>query len=500
MRKKNKKGRGWEVDSSSQEPKLHIVAIVNPSPLPHKSTEACSNVVHRRDGEVLAELWGENGCPTSHTVLKRVGDDFLEAHHHAPHSPRSRTHTYRQLITRPLAYGCCLLRLVHFRLFPPWYPTPSKRPVFFFFGASCLPPFLPALAAVRMGAAARWSHALYPSQARGTLGLRQWPLEEGPPEPPHEYERMEWVTSHAMTLARFLRQLPELDSLKLRDRATATSCTTLRHILGQALLMLPPRPRLSEINLDELSYDYETNTGESLLVLAIVAGKTPGLRVLSATGRGDLTILDICRNTKLVASSIEMGHLPCLTHLQIWAADLPTFLDAYKRRHERGEPQAMVEALEVVNYFDWEDEDPRFLRELLLLPSFGQLQVLDCRLKYYDDVEGLLGTLAVYVLHTEGAPCLRYLSLPYCLDSSPLGLRFKPLFDRGFANLTSLHFPGIRANAVEQLGSIYRGGGLAKLEKLTFGSIVFDDQTMAALMDAVLTWGCTPRVGCRARG
>ena len=66
-----------------------------------------------------------------------------------------------------------------------------------------------------MGAAAKWLHALYPSQATGTLRLRCQPLDEGPPEPPDNVERMEWVTSHAITLARFLRQLPELDNLEL---------------------------------------------------------------------------------------------------------------------------------------------------------------------------------------------------------------------------------------------------------------------------------------------
>jgi hypothetical protein len=149
----------------------------------------------------------------------------------------------------------------------------------------------------------------------------------------------------------------------------------------------------------------------------------------------------------------------------------------------------MVEALEVVDYSDWKDEDPRFLRELLLLPCFGQLQVLDCRVNFDGDDEELLGTLAVYALHTEGAPCLRYLNLPYFLDSSPLGLQFKPLFDHGFANLTSLHFSGLRANAVAQLVSIYRAGGLAKLEKLTFNSVVFDDQTMDVWMKGVLASG-----------
>lgn len=106
------------------------------------------------------------------------------------------------------------------------------------------------------------------------------------------------------------------------------------------------------------------------------------------------------------------------------------------------------------------------------------------------DVEEHLETLAAYVLHTDGAPCLRRLNLPYFMAPSPLGTRFQPLFDRGgFANLTSLHSFSMTDNAIEQLGSIYRAGGLAKLESLTFRFVEFDEQTMGALMDGVLASG-----------
>lgn len=247
----------------------------------------------------------------------------------------------------------------------------------------CVASFLPALAAVRMGAAAKWCRALYPSQARGTLELRQWPLEEGPPESLDEYERTEWVTSHAMTLARLLRRLPELDSLKLvmRDRARATSCwVSLDHVLGQALLLLPPRARLSEIYFCGESCHRVSRSGENFLVLAIVAGKTPGLQSLrrgeQRYKRGNIVCL--ASNFALLASSIKVGHLPSLTSLQISADDLHLVLDAYEHRHECGEPQAMVKELEVIDYADTDKEvDPSFLKELLLLPCFGRLSCAD---------------------------------------------------------------------------------------------------------------------------
>ena len=66
------------------------------------------------------------------------------------------------------------------------------------------------------------------------------------------------------------------------------------------------------------------------------------------------------------------------------------------RLHERGEPQAMVEAL-VAGALEEEFEfDSDILRQLLLLPCFGRLQVLDCHVNtlYEEDVEEYLGILA----------------------------------------------------------------------------------------------------------
>lgn len=82
----------------------------------------------------------------------------------------------------------------------------------------------------------------------------------------------------------------------------------------------------------------------------------------------------------ILTSSIKVGHLPSLTNLQIAADELHLVLDAYEHRHEYGEPQAMVKELVVIEYADTDKEvDPSFLKELLLLPCFGRLQVLDCR-------------------------------------------------------------------------------------------------------------------------
>jgi len=121
----------------------------------------------------------------------------------------------------------------------------------------------------------------------------------------------------------------------------------------------------------------------------------------------------------------------------------------------------MVGALEVSEYDEWEEIDSDILRQLLLLPSFGRLQVLDNSLDWAPDnlIEGYLETLLAYTIKTEGAPCLRHLNLAYFSNSSPLRPRLQPLFDNGLANLRSLHMGQARENTVEQLGGIYRAGG-----------------------------------------
>lgn len=164
-------------------------------------------------------------------------------------------------------------------------------------------------------------------------------------------------------------------------------------------------------------------------------------------------------------------------------------MDAFKRRHERGEPQAVVEELEVSGCGELED-DPLVLRELLLLPCFGRLQALDCFVNpIFTDEMPHLETLAAYMVHTDGAPCLRRVRFPSFGTSPSLRLAFQTLFSGGLVNLISLSFYEVVGRDLEQLGSIYRAGGLAKLEKLALDDATIGEQSMGVWMQGVLASG-----------
>lgn len=154
---------------------------------------------------------------------------------------------------------------------------------------STIASFLPGTAAIQMGAASKACHALYPLQVKA-LVLRQWALAEGE-LPTNEVRWKLSVMSHAVTLARLLYQMDNLESIAIENKKGKG--VWMDHCLGHALLLLPPRARLSEICFPPRTHDssayefrlYEappTNEPHSLL-LAIGDSKIPALiKILDA--------------------------------------------------------------------------------------------------------------------------------------------------------------------------------------------------------------------------
>jgi hypothetical protein len=331
--------------------------------------------------------------------------------------------------------------------------------------------YLPAVAAVRLGLVSKVCHELYPKHIHGKLALNNWRWgKEKGMEGGNATDDGKWmlqVMSNAKHLARFLRQMPQIGSIELKGGDGTSQPNPLEFVLGQALLSLPPREHLSEIELGVWGLGKAKPDGEfHLLVQAIAEGKTPRLRRLIET---EACFDERTENMQRLAEALGNGYLPCLTELRLMPDTLEAFWSAFGRRVADKQLQAMVEELEVGEDDDEvQEEEMRALKALLLLPCFGRLNALNVVVSS-EAAESHLGVVTAYAQHTKGAPCLRSVRITIPSSYTTIGPRFPSLFKNGgLVNLTHLHLE-VEGESLTELGDVYRGGGLANLQELHFG-------------------------------
>ena len=107
----------------------------------------------------------------------------------------------------------------------------------------------------------------------------------------------------------------------------------------------------------------------------------------------------------------------------------------------------------------------------------------------WDDeiIQACLDLVSSFIARPGAGLCLRNLTVSLddgcALDLGPLA---RALRNGGAPNLKKLTLVNLWANGMRQLGQIYRGGGLSKLEELNLECPEFCQAAMAAFCDGVL--------------
>jgi hypothetical protein len=173
-------------------------------------------------------------------------------------------------------------------------------------------------------------------------------------------------------------------------------------------------------------------------------------------------------NARLLEQAFKGGHLSQLREIELHVGPA---LDAICRGLLQAPPVIQQRQAQVHSLAIWASHDHQLdgdsLGAMLRLPLFAQLKAIDLSIYTEEEQGPAFDALAQYIQHVGGAPSLGCLCL--FAQGGLVSLLQALVAEGGAPNLQELTLVDADCKAFEDVGVIFRAGGLPHLHSLTFG-------------------------------